>query len=472
MNIKITMTLLFHLVYFVIFIDSFLETLYMGIFLFRGQYTQRQQTQTFYVILTALKFIFSALIGFIIDHVQYTYNLLFGSQILILLSYFFYLVFVVKSVQEQYSGDYLYFANGFLILGQQMAAIIILTLISKHYQRNDVPYQIANLQIYSYSGQIFCSLIFLVVGLILYNSIEKYSFQTLIEIYKDTIIILSIIPLIILLTLMIFLYKTFIYFKQEAEELMPEIKKIPIQQKGNLLQAIKNIFKTDSAWVALSAGIILGIINIWLEQYQQSYVQSLLSDLSNVKIYQIFGNYLIIELPTIISLSLVQVIVKNFEIESISLQALIDKAIDSFVLFLLSILFATCFDEKESGSGGKSIIFLIIEIFQQYCLTISGASIIGIQKQNYRNQGLTFGMLWMIQNGFAVWVVLAICFGQEAQNGIIYGFAFGYSLISIISSKMLQFDKQVNKLGHRVANVEVQIKNDEPQDEPQEVAQS
>lgn len=46
-------------------------------------------------------------------------------------------------------------------------------------------------------------------------------------------------------------------------------------------------------------------------------------------------------------------------------------------------------------------------------------------------------MLGMIENGFAVWVILAMAYAPGASKGIIYGFAFGYSLISIISSKML-----------------------------------
>ncbi|CAD8093579.1 unnamed protein product [Paramecium primaurelia] len=413
----------------------------------------------FYVILTALKFIFSALIGFIIDHVQYTYNLLFGSQLLILFSYAFYLVFIVQLCSQQLIIDYLYFANAFLILGQQLGSIIILTLISKHYQRDQIPYQISYFQKYGFSGKLFCSVIVLILYIII-NFQDKLTTETLLLINKQIIIILSIIPFIILLVISIFLHQTFVFFKLEAEELMPEIKFIPVQQKGNLLNAIKNIFKTDSAWIALSAGIIMGIIKIWLA-YQENQVIKKHAD----EIFETFGIYMYFELPTIISLSLVSTIIKNFEIETISLQALIDKAIDSFVFFLLSILLSTSIVNDQIG---KIIIFGIIRIFQQYYLTvisISGASIIGMQKENYKNQGLTFGLLGMIENGFAVWVVLAMQFGFKAENGIIYGFAFGYSLISIISSKMLQFDKQVNKLGHKVYSIEQKIDNVESQEE-------
>ncbi|CAD8196937.1 unnamed protein product [Paramecium pentaurelia] len=465
------MTLLFHLIYFTSFVDQFVETLYMSNLIFFGF----QNSSFFYVILTALKFVFSALIGFIIDHVQYTYNLLFGSQLLVLFSYAFYLVFIVQLCSEQFIVDYLYFANAFLILGQQLGSIIIITLISKHYQRDQIPYQISYFQKYGFSGKLFCSVIVLILY-IFFICQDKLTTETLLLKNKYIIIILSIIPFIILLVISIFLHQTFVFFKLEAEELMPEIKLIPVQQKGNLLNAIKNIFKTDSAWIALSAGIIMGIIKIWLVYQETQVIQQTQNP------FEIFGIYMFFELPTIISLSLVSTIVKNFEIETISLQALIDKAIDSFVFFLLSILLSTSITNNQIG---EIIIFGIIRIFQQYYLTvisISGASIIGMQKENYKNQGLTFGLLGMIENGFAVWVVLAMWFGSNAKiditkngigsdpkngiiYGIIYGFAFGYSLISIISSKMLQFDKQVNKLGHKVYSIEQKIDNVESQEQ-------
>ncbi|CAD8084305.1 unnamed protein product [Paramecium sonneborni] len=421
----------------------------MSVFLSSGQ-----ESLFFYVIMTVLKFVFSGLIGFIIDHVQYTFNLLFGSQLLILFSYCFYIVFIVKMVTDQILFDYLYFANGFLIVGEQLGSIIILTLISKHFESQEVPYQIGTFQKYSFLGTLFSYLIVFII-LILYF-VQNLAITKFIQKYEYNIIILSIIPLIILLTETIFLYYSFPQFKNEAEELMPEIKTIPVQQKGNLLQALKNIFKTDSAWVALSAGIIMGIIKIWLG-FQQNQLFKDSNDY--ILIYLIIYAFL----PTLISFCMISRIVKNYENEQIPLQALIDKSIESFVYFILSILIVTSVQQKID-LGQKILLYIVFGIFQilqQYYLTvisISGVSMIGIHKENYKNQGLTFGLLSMIENGFAVWVVLAMAYGDH-KEAIVYGFAFGYTLISIISSKMLQFDKQVNKTHNKVRIMEEDIRN-------------
>lgn len=61
--------------------------------------------------MTILKIVCPALGGFIIDHVQYTLNLLLIGQSLTIVSYMYFLAYCFQELQ-----DYLYFAIGFQIL--------------------------------------------------------------------------------------------------------------------------------------------------------------------------------------------------------------------------------------------------------------------------------------------------------------------------------------------------------------------
>ncbi|CAD8196955.1 unnamed protein product [Paramecium pentaurelia] len=436
---EIRMRLLFNMLYFSDFVNTFIAYQYYNLSLFSGI-----NQLFFFVIMTILKIICPALGGFIIDHVQYTLNIFFISLFLTIFSYIYFLGYCWKLIQ-----DYLYFAIGFQILAQQLQTIIIQTMVSKHFPEDQIPRQLALFYQYGYAGRLLCA----IITLIIYYRLEKLNTVSIITGEISTIV-MSSIPLVILLSLTVCFQRSFKTFKIDAFQKIPELQLIPIQSKGNLLQALKEILNTDRAVIAIAAGSIMSIIQIWQSYDVTSLYHNFKNEIDQYFIdskngYIILG-FIIQEAPIIISIIFARYIAKNIQQQDNALKYLTDKTADSLMYFLLSTLQFTC---TNSLLGLRMFFFIITLIMQQFIFTvvqISSASLIGIQKQNFRTQGLSFGLIQMFINIFNIWVISVLSqlpnINSTVKLTIIYGFAFCYSVIGIVLSKMLQFVKQFNEV--------------------------
>ncbi|CAD8117039.1 unnamed protein product [Paramecium sonneborni] len=435
---KFRIKLLFNLLYLSDFVNTFIAYQYYNLSLFSGI-----NQLFFFAIMTILKIICSALGGFIIDHIQYTVNIFFISLFLTIFSYIYFLGYCWKLIYE-----YLYFAIGFQILAQQFQTIIIQTMISKHFAEEQIPKQIALFNQYGYAGRLVCG----IITLIIYNQLKEFN-QVSIKNGEISTLIFFLLPLMIILGLAICFQCSFSTFKIDAFSKIPELQLIPIQSKGNLLQALKEILNTDRAIIAIAAGSIMSIIQLW-----QSYeVTQLYHNFKNeINLYlidsengQFILGFAIQESPIIISIIFARYIGKNIQQQDNALKYLTEKTTNSLMYFLLSTLQLTC---SNCLLSLRVFFFIITIIMQQYIFTvvsISSASLIGIQKQNFRTQGMSFGLLQMFINIFNIWVITVMIqlpqINSTVKLTIIYGFAFFYCIIGIVLSRMLQFVKQYNE---------------------------
>ncbi|CAD8084295.1 unnamed protein product [Paramecium sonneborni] len=432
------MKLLFNLLYFSDFVNTFIAYQYYNLSLFSGV-----NQLFFFVIMTILKIICPALGGFIIDHVQYTVNIFFISLFLTIFSYINFLGYCWKLIYE-----YLYFAIGFQILAQQFQTIIIQTMISKHFVEEQISQQMALFNCYGYAGRLLCA----IITFIIYNQFEDFN-NVLIINGNISILVLSLIPLIIILSLSICFQRSFSTFKVDVFIKIPELQLIPIQQKGNLLQALKEILNTDRAIIAIAAGSIMSIIQLWQSYEVISFYHNFKNEINlyfiNSKNTFLILMFAIQESPIVISIIFARKIGKNIQQQDSALKYLTEKIADSLMYFLLSTLQLTC---SNCLLSLKVFFYIVTIIMQQYNYTvvsISSVSLIGIQKQNYRTQGMSFGLLQMFINIFNIWVISVLSYLPQINSTvkltIIYGFAFCYCIIGIVLSKMLQFFKQFNE---------------------------
>ncbi|CAK56591.1 unnamed protein product (macronuclear) [Paramecium tetraurelia] len=246
-----TIRFLFLMIYFSNFQNTFIAYYYLNLSLY-----QEVNQIFFYLIMSILKIICPALSGFIIYHVQFNLNFLFIGQWLTIVSYIYFIANIYQEVE-----DYLYFAIGFQILGQQLQIIIILTMISKHFNQNEIPQQQIYYQILG-KFQNFINLNVVVDQIVTLNQ-NKLKYE------KNIQLILSMIPFVILLSLAICIHRSFPIFRQDIYEKIPELQQIPISSKSNMLQAMKDVCKTDVILISAAASAVISIIQIW-EQFKLS----------------------------------------------------------------------------------------------------------------------------------------------------------------------------------------------------------
>ncbi|CAD8093561.1 unnamed protein product [Paramecium primaurelia] len=404
--------------------------------------------------MTILKIICPALGGFIIDHVQYTLNIFFISLFLTIFSYIYFLGYCWKLIQ-----DYLYFAIGFQILAQQLQTIIIQTMVSKHFPEDQIPRQLALFYQYGYAGRLLCA----IITLIIYYRLEKLNTVSIITGEISTIV-MSSIPLVILLSLTICFQRSFKTFKVDAFQKIPELQLIPIQSKGNLLQALKEILNTDRAVIAIAAGSIMSIIQIWQSYDVTSLYHNFKNEIDEQFIdskngYIILG-FIIQEAPIIICKQIYNICKIYCQKHLVIGQCIkIFDRQNSRFFDVFFIKYSLIHLQKQSFRFKDVLLyyhFNYVIIHFHSCLNIKCKFdwYSEIKLQNLRI------VIWFNLNVHQYIQYLGYqCFELIAQYKlqqqilriatvkltIIYGFAFCYSIIGIVLSKMLQFVKQFNE---------------------------
>ncbi|CAD8190445.1 unnamed protein product [Paramecium pentaurelia] len=336
-----TIRFLFLMIYFSNFWNTFIANYYLNLSLY-----QNVNQIFFYVIMTVLKIICPTLSGFIIDHVQFNLNILFIGQWLTIVSYIYFLANIYQEID-----DYIYFAIGFQILGQQLQIIIILTMISKHFNENEIPLQIAKFY------QFECGAIFTVQ-----ENRLKYE--------KNIQLILSMIPFIILISLAICIYKSFSIFRFDIYQKIPELQYIPIKSRSNLLQAMKDVCKTDVILIAISATSVMSIIQIW-QQYQLDYCFDEYKINNPQEIWIIFVAFAISEFPIFISVFIAYRLGKKIKNEIDALQYLTTATSSSLVYFILSTLQLICYKSLFSLRLFITILTITMQQYNQTILSVN-----------------------------------------------------------------------------------------------------
>ncbi|CAD8106605.1 unnamed protein product [Paramecium sonneborni] len=427
-----TIRFLFQMIYFSNFWNTFIAQYYINLSLY-----QEVNQIFFYLIMTILKIICPALSGFIIDHVQFTLNILFIGQWLTIVSYIYFLANILREID-----DYLYFAIGFQILGQQLQIVIILTMISKHFTESQIPLQITRFYQYDYGGRILCSMIFFIQAF--NNKIEWLQYE------KKVLIIISIIPFVILLSLALCIYRSFPIFRLDIYKKIPELEKSPMGQQNNLLQVIKDLCKTEIILIVIAASSVMSIIQIWQKQLLTKfygYFNNIYHEQQSSTTI-LFG-FAIFEIPAFISIFVAERVGKKIKTNFDALQYLNDATSNSLIYFILSALQIAC---KHSMMGLQIFLLILTLIMQQQNLTIlsiSSTILIGVKK-NQRTFGVSFGMLSMFTNLFEIWVICVLS-QLKVENtilsiqkiAVIYGFAICYCILGATLAKMLQFVNQI-----------------------------
>lgn len=59
------------------------------------------------------------------------------------------------------------------------------------------------------------------------------------------------------------IWRAYPTLRVDAYSKIPELQLIPVQSKGNLLQALKELLNTDRAVIGIAAGSVMSVITIW-----------------------------------------------------------------------------------------------------------------------------------------------------------------------------------------------------------------
>ncbi|CAD8187780.1 unnamed protein product [Paramecium octaurelia] len=420
-----TIRFLFLMIYFSNFWNTFIAYYYLNLSLY-----QEVNQISFYLIMTILKIICPALGGFIIDHVQFNLNILFIGQWLTIVSYIYFIANIYQEIE-----DYLYFAIGFQILGQQLQIIIILTMISKHFIQKEIPQQ-----------QIYYKFLVKLLNFINLNAVVDQIItlnQNRLKYEKNIQLILSMIPFVILLSLAICIHRSFPIFRQDIYEKIPELQQIPISIKSNMLQALKDVCKTDVILISASASAVISIIQIW-EQFKLSlFYKDYNKDASETTdVWLVVLTFAISEFPIILCINKV----KSSFIDCLQIGTQNQK------LDGCSLIFKQCYIQFFNLLYSKHTLVDLLPQFKRsqnihfnsnyHNATISSTILIGIQKANQRTLGLSFGILSMSTNIYEIWVICVLSqLSKEYyhQLAVIYGFAICYTILGATLAKMLQF---------------------------------